>query len=89
MRSKTPGNDISGIEVTNISPKGIWVLARGEEFFLPYETFPWFKRGTVEAILNVEEPTPGHFHWPDLDIDLGLESMRDPERFPLTYTEEA
>jgi hypothetical protein len=89
MRSKTRGNDISGIEVTNIAPNGIWVLARGEELLLPYETFPWFKRATVEAILNVEEPTPGHFHWPDLDIDLGLESMRHPERFPLTYTEEA
>ena len=89
MSSKSRGNDTSGIEVTDISPNGIWILARDEELFLPYKMFPWFKRGTVEAILNVEEPTPGHYHWPDLDIDLGLESMRNPERFPRKHTEEA
>jgi len=82
MKSGNTGT--SEIEVTDISPSGIWMLARGEELFLPYENFPWFKRGSVEAILNVEEPTPGHYYWPDLDIDLGIESMRNPERFPLT-----
>jgi hypothetical protein len=35
----------------------------------------------VEAILNVEEPTPGHYHWPDLDVGLGIESMRIPSGF--------
>ena len=89
MSSKTRGKGTSGIEVTDISPNGIWVLAQGEELFLSYETFPWFKRATVESILNVQEPTPGSYHWPDLDVDLGIESMRNPERFPLTYTERA
>lgn len=89
MSSKTRGKGTSGIEVTDIAPSGIWVLAEGEELFLPYETFPWFRRGTVEAILNVEEPSPGHYQWPDLDIDLGIESMRNPERFPLTSRADA
>lgn len=88
MSSRKPGTGTSGIEVTDISPNGIWVLAHGEELFLPYEQFPWFKRGSVEAILNVEEPTPGHYHWPDLDIDLGIESMRNPKRFPLRFAED-
>lgn len=87
MSSRKPGTSTSGIEVTDISPSGIWVLARDEKLFLPYEKFPWFERGSVEAILNVEEPTPGHYHWPDLDIDLGIESMRNPERFPLTFAD--
>jgi hypothetical protein len=26
---------------------------------------------------------PGHFHWPDLDVDLSLQIIRNPERFPL------
>jgi hypothetical protein len=37
----------------------------------------------VGKILNVEEPTPGHFYWPDLDVDLDTESIEHPERFPL------
>jgi hypothetical protein len=24
-----------------------------------------------------------HLHWPDLDIDLAVESIEHPERFPL------
>ena len=70
---------------SDISPHGIWVLARGEEIFLPYEMFPWFKTGTVEAVLNVEEQSPEHYYWPDLDIDLSLESMRDPKKYPLMF----
>jgi hypothetical protein len=39
----------------------------------------------VEAVLNVEEQSPGHYYWPDLDVDLGLDSMRNPEEYPLTF----
>jgi hypothetical protein len=28
-------------------------------------------------------PTPDHLYWPDLDVDLSVESIRHPERFPL------
>ena len=88
MSSKRPGKSTLGIEVTDISPNGIWVLVQEEELFLPYEKFPWFKRGSVEAILNVEEQSPAHYHWPDLDVDLGVETMRNPEHFPLTYADD-
>jgi hypothetical protein len=69
------------VKVTDISPHGIWVLAQGEEIFLPYAKFPWFKRGSVEAVLNVEEQAPGHYYWPDLDVDLGTDTMRNPDRY--------
>lgn len=71
------------IEMTNISRHGVWLLARGRELFLSYENFPWFKNAPVSKIMYVEEPAPGHFHWPDLDIDLTDEILRHPERFPL------
>lgn len=85
MSSHSHGTGTSAIEVTDISPQGIWVLARDEEIFLPFDTFPWFKAASVEAILNVEEQSPGHFYWPDLDVDLDLDSMRNPERYPRSY----
>lgn len=86
MSSQPHGESTSGIEVTDISPHGVWVLAHGEEIFLPFDKFPWFRSSSVAAVLKVEEQSPGHFYWPDLDIDLSIESMREPERFPLTYS---
>jgi hypothetical protein len=50
---------------------------------MPYEDFPWFKDQPVKSILNVKEPSPGHFHWPDFDVDLTVEMIEYPERFPL------
>lgn len=77
------GTNTSEVEVTNVSMHGIWLLAGERELFLPYEDFPWFKDAPIGKILHVEQPTPGHFYWPDLDVDLGLESIEHPERFPL------
>ncbi len=59
------------------------MLIDGRELFLPFEDFPWFKQATVEAVLRLERPTPGHLRWPDLDVDLALNSNEHPERYPL------
>jgi hypothetical protein len=83
MKSKPPGKSTSRVEVTNVSAHGIWLLAGETELFMSYDDFPWFKDVSIEKILNVEEPTPGHFYWPDLDVDLGIASIEHPERFPL------
>ncbi len=85
MSSSKLGKTTSQIEVTNISPHGIWLLVEAEELFLPYDEFPWFKQASVAEIFEVQEESPGHFHWPKLDIDLCLNSIRHPERFPLKY----
>lgn len=78
-----PGTATLGIEVTNISKHGFWLLLDGRELFLSFEDFPWFKSATVEAILRLERPAPGHLHWPDLDVDLSVDSIEHPERYPL------
>lgn len=83
MSLKTHGKTAQTVEVTNISNNGIWLLTRGKELFMPYEDFPWFKDATVSKIFNVEEPNAGHFYWPDLDVDLTVEIIEHPERFPL------
>lgn len=83
MKSETLGNSTSDIEVTNISKNGLWLLLGDRELFLPFSEFPWFKEAPVSAILNVEWLQPDHLHWPDLDIDLTVESIEHPERFPL------
>jgi hypothetical protein len=83
MRSPGPGTDTSPVEVTNISPHGIWLLANDEELYLPFDAFPWFRHARVSDILAVEVPLPGHLHWPALDVDLSLDCIRHPEKYPL------
>ncbi len=83
MNSPTLGKPISEVEITNISSHGVWLLASDREMFMSYEDFPWFKDAPVGKILDVEEPSPGHFYWPRLDVDLGIEVIEHPERFPL------
>ncbi len=78
-----PGRAISEAEVTNISRHGFWVFLGDRELFLPFEEFPWFKGAHVEAILNVERPQEHHLYWPDMDVDLMVDSIEHPDRFPL------
>jgi hypothetical protein len=88
MSSQLLGENTSAIEVTNISAHGFWLLFNGKELFLSYESFPWFKDQTVKAIAHVIEQSPGHFYWPDLDIDLTEEIIEHPERYPLIADQE-
>lgn len=84
MNSLTRGMHTSEPEVTNVSSHGIWLLADGREHFLSYDDFSWFKDAPVGKIMNVEQASPGHFRWPELDIDIGIDTIEHPEKFPLT-----
>jgi hypothetical protein len=75
------------IEVTNISVHGLWILANDQEFFLSYEDFPWFKEKIIKDITNVQIFENGHMYWPSLDVDLNLEMIENPQRFPLKAKE--
>ena len=77
------GRYILEAEVTNISTHGLWVLVGDKEYFLPYEQFPWFKDKTINDITKVESFGEGHLYWENLDVDLSVEIIEHPERFPL------
>ena len=83
MNSAKLGKSASTAEVTNVSKHGFWILLDNEELFVPFSQFPWFKDAPVSQLLNVEWPQPHHLYWPDLDVDLAVESIRHPEKFPL------
>ena len=72
INSKMHGKIIRKTEVTHIYANGIWILTGDKELFMSYNDFSLFKEAPKGKILNVEEPTPGHFYWPDLDIDLSV-----------------
>jgi hypothetical protein len=75
------------VEVSNLSALGFWLLLGDRELFVPFREFPWFADATVSKILNVQRPQEDHLFWPDLDVDLSVESIEHPERFPLMYRE--
>ena len=83
MRSGLRGVRTSGVEVTKVSPHGFWVLLDERELFVRFETFPWFQDATVRQLTQVERPSPHHLYWPALDVDLAVDSLEHPERYPL------
>ena len=81
MSSATLGQPT--LEVTNISRHGFWLYWNDCEFFLPYELYPWFRDAKVKDILDVRLESPTHLYWPELDIDLSLDILEAPEKYPL------
>lgn len=81
QRGKRTSN--SGVEVSNVSRHGFWILIGERELFLPFQEFPWFRDVSIGKLVNVELPSAHHLYWPDLDVDLAVESIEHPERFPL------
>ncbi len=73
------------VEVTHIAVHGFWVCVDDEELLLPYTHFPWFQNASTAQIKAVERPTANHLYWPQLDVDLSVESLRHPEDFPLMW----
>lgn len=70
-------------EVTNISQFGFWLLVEDHEYFVPFQDYPVFAQATVAQIYNLQRLFPSQFHWPDLDVDIELEALQNPEKYPL------
>lgn len=83
MRSGRPGKGTSAAEVTNVSPHGFWLLVEQQERFVSFKNFPWFREATIAELTNVELPSAPHLYWPDLDVDVAVESLDHPDRYPL------
>jgi hypothetical protein len=58
-------------------------MVRGREYFLDFDFFPWFREATVEALCGVELLHEDHLYWPKLDVDLDLDRIEHPQKYPL------
>jgi len=83
MKSAGAGNGTSKAEVLNVSPHGFWVLVADKEYFLGFDHFPWFRKASINHLFNVEFSHGYHLYWPELDVDLDLDRIENPEKFPL------
>ena len=77
------GTATSQAEVTHVSKHGFWLLLNKEELLVPFAEFPWFEQATIGQLSAVEWPSENHLYWPQLDVDLSVESIRNPQAFPL------
>lgn len=83
MKSANAGTATSDVEVLSVSLHGFWLLATGREHFLAYDDLPWFRDATIGQLFSVELHHGGHLYWRELDVDMDLERIEHPERFPL------
>jgi len=84
-KSNEDGATTTEVEVTSIGKHGFWINIQNREVFLVFAQFPWFADAAVRQILNVRMPSPDHLYRPDLDVDLSIESIEHPERFPRRF----
>jgi hypothetical protein len=82
-KSAMPGKRTLAVEVANVSPHGFWLMIDRTEYFVRFEAFPWFRHATIAQLMTVELPSAHHLYWPELDVDLAVESLTHPERYPL------
>jgi Protein of unknown function (DUF2442) len=69
--------------VENITPFGLWMYVKGREHFLSYEDYPYFKDKTIKAVQNVRLLHGFHLHWPELDVDLEIDNLENPQKYSL------
>jgi len=82
MKSPERGKATS-ISVENITPSGIWLFVKGKEYLLSYDDYPYFKDQTLRSIQNVQLLHGYHLYWPELDVDLEIDNLEHPEKYPL------
>ena len=85
MKLKTRGTSTSTLEVTHIDSMGFWVLVGSKEHYLSFSDFPWFMDASIKSISHVKKESENHLYWPDLDVDLTVEMIDNPEAYPLQY----
>ncbi len=85
MKSAERGSATSTAEVVHVSGRGFWIMLDppGRELYLPFEGFPWFREATIRQLSHIEVERQHLSRWPDLDVDLDVDRIEHPERYPL------
>lgn len=82
MKSLKNGKDIS-VSIENITSFGVWLFVKGKEYFLKYKDYPYFKDQAIKSIQKIKLLHDYHLYWPDLDVDLEIDNLEHPEKYPL------
>lgn len=69
--------------VLMIDAQGMMLSVLGQDSFVSYNRVPRLRDARVSSALNVLMVGPNAFERPELDVDLEIESLKHPERYPL------
>lgn len=69
--------------VLMINDKGLMLSVLGNDYFVSYNRLPWMRNARISDVLNVQMLGKTAIEWPALDIDLEIDSLQHPERYPL------
>lgn len=39
-------------EIQSISRRGTWIFVEDQEFFMPFDLYPWFQKAAIEQIYD-------------------------------------
>ena len=73
----------TSVSVFMINGQGIMISVGGQDFFLSYNRVPWMREASINDVLNIRMCGNDAVEWPALDVDLEIDSLRHPERYPL------
>ena len=84
MQTTSKNNTSStSVDVLMINEKGVMISVMGQDYFLSYNRVPWMRDATINEVLDVRMNGKNAIEWPKLEVDLEVESLRHPERYPL------
>lgn len=66
-----------------INAQGIMLSVQGNDFFISYNRMPWLRDARISDVLNVRMSGRSAIEWETLGVDLEIESLKHPERYPL------
>lgn len=69
--------------VLMINSQGMMLNVDGQDYFVSYDRVPWLRDATIVKALNVRKSGSWAIEWPDLDVDLEIDCLKHPERYPL------
>jgi len=70
-------------KVSMINDRGVLISVLGQDYFLSYNRVPWMRDATISEVLDIRMSGKNAIEWPKLDVDLEVDSLRHPERYPL------
>lgn len=73
------------VSVENITPFGIWLFVKGRKYFLSYNEYSYFRDQTLKSIQAVQLLHGYHLYWPELDVDLEIDTIENPEKYSLKW----
>lgn len=84
MQQSSKSNSVNmSASVLMINGDGIMLSVAGHDYFLSYNRVPWMRDASISSVLDVRMSGRNAIEWPALEIDLEIDSLKHPERYPL------